>query len=201
MERGGEVMTKEGWKELSPKQQWDIQVALRGPDCPNSEGLKWFTTAVIRGVMQPVMRVGGTINEDLKLIIAPQDWGSSSLTFPHSIPKEVREVIRANLHEMALWNSHHFFEHVLTAAGHLEIPIAYVSNEVWREGVKEHVTFAAERFYQDLVTNGTSETLLKEFTRHMKERLAIHKPKLTPTEFKAKYGLNLPTFASSIGGK
>lgn len=102
--------TKEEWAQFDGKKQWDIQVALRGPDCTKPESIKWFSTAVLRGVMQKAMRVGGTVNEDLRLIILPQAG-------PHGALK--------------CWAWSHFSEHVRIAAHWLEIPVILVPWHTW----------------------------------------------------------------------
>lgn len=165
-------MTKEGWKDLAPKQQWDIQVALRGPDCNDSEGLKWFTTAVIRGQMSKVMRVGGTINEDLNLIIVPQEWSSSSsLIFEPGLPAEVKQIIKAHV-KLGLWNAHHFYEHVITAASHLGVPIGYVETLPWQKVALQHPAIAAKAYLTSLKTLGNGEGVIKELERHLKTQLS-----------------------------
>lgn len=163
-------MTKETWKELSPKQQWDIQVALRGPDCQDSECMKWFTTAVIRGQMSPIQRVGGTVNEDLKLVIVPQEWGSSQVIYPPTTTREVREVIRAHLLRIGTWNSHHFFEHIITAATHMGLPVGYVDTQVWQTVIMTHPKVAGKAFIESL-TNLAEVNEAAEMERHYKSML------------------------------
>ena len=112
-----EHLTKEAWSRMSGKEQWDIQVALRGPDSFYGETVKWYTTAVIRGKVQEVMRVGGTVNNYLNLVILP---GHGSI-----VDKKKRD-----------WNCGHFVEHVQLAAHHLKIPCLTIPNELWHETMR-----------------------------------------------------------------
>lgn len=119
-------MTKTAWAELTPKAQWDIQVAMRGPDCQNSEGIKWLTTGVIRWAMHTVMRVGGSLNEDLKIILVPNDC--------YTLDKE----IRAKTEDKTLsWSPAHFFQHVIEAAHWLGITAVPIPNEVYLQAVRQ----------------------------------------------------------------
>jgi hypothetical protein len=88
-------MTKDLWETLSGKERWDLMVAMRGPDVDNSQislRIKTLTTAVLRGVMQDVYRVGGTIGKP-KSIVVPEDVHKS--LFPGAL---------------------HFFGHIYDAA-------------------------------------------------------------------------------------
>lgn len=107
-------ITKERWNELSEKAQWDIKVALRGPDSYYGETLKWFTTSVIRGAVRDVFRVGGTVNSKLNLVILPYQTHS----------------YEAN---RKAWNAGHFIEHITLAAEWIGIPILYVPEKLWHE--------------------------------------------------------------------
>jgi len=108
--------TQEQWDALSEKGQWDIKVALRGPDSYYGETLKWFTTAVIRGTVRKLFRVGGTVNRDLKLVILP-----------------INDGIYQAKKEKTSWNSNHFVEHIMTAADWLQIPVLYIPASLWHE--------------------------------------------------------------------
>ena len=108
-------MTKEKWEKLTTKAQWDIQAAFRGPDLKSSNLVKWWTTSVIRGQMKNVTRVGGLVNDNLPMVIVPQDWKVVS--------------------EQGHFDSYHFLEHVMTAAQYLYIPIASLPGDWWRECV------------------------------------------------------------------
>lgn len=108
-------MTTSQWDDLNEKAQWDIKVALRGPDSYYGETLKWFTTSVIRGQMKGVFRVGGTVNSDLQLIIIPSDGGYSHPANKYS------------------WNARHFIEHVSLAAEWLHIPRFSIDSVLWHD--------------------------------------------------------------------
>ena len=123
------------WGRLSGKQQWDILVALRGPDCGNSEIIKWFTTAVIRGEMSPVMRVGGTVNTDLKAVVLPEKFQS-----PYIAPAK----------EGMPWNSGHFFQHVTEAATILGLPLVVVKQEQWDKAMSMGATDATSVLIEGL---------------------------------------------------
>ncbi len=118
-------MTKTRWAELTGKQQWDLQVALRGPDCQFSEPIKWLTTSVLRWAMHTVMRVGGTLNEDLKIIIVPDN--------PHKIDQDIRG--RVGEERVFAWSPSHFFNHVREAAEVCSIPVFGVPNKPYFEAV------------------------------------------------------------------
>lgn len=109
-------MTKKQWAGLDEKQQWDVIVALRGPDSFYGETLKWFTTSVIRGQMAPIMRVGGLVNEDLKLVILP--FGPGPLSDETATTG---------------WNYSHFLQHVQEAASNLELDSLYVPSVLWHK--------------------------------------------------------------------
>jgi hypothetical protein len=115
-------MTKSKWADLTPKQQWDTLVAMRGPDAHSSEPIKWFTTAVIRGAMRSVMRVGGTVNSDCNLIIVPSKWGRTRSGEKSTIPPIWQGV-----------NWQHFFQHVYEAAEVLDIPRCDYPDPKWWE--------------------------------------------------------------------
>lgn len=102
------------WNALSPKAQWDVISALRGPDLLITyplpldryafwgvrEGsnpppidvtvaVKYHTTAVIRAKMREVLRVGGMVNEHSTCITLPVHW-----SWPHHFPQHVRDAAR-----------------------------------------------------------------------------------------------------------
>ena len=99
VKEGSGGVTKAQWANLSPKQQWDCLVALRGPDCFQSDKIKWFTTSVIRGQMGEIMRVGGLVNNEMKLVILPHD-----LCIPNPI------VVKDHPLQFG-WCGDHFFTH------------------------------------------------------------------------------------------
>ena len=111
-------MTKSGWADLSDKAQWDIKVALRGPDANFPETLKWFTTSVIRGQVREVFRVGGLVNADLNLVVLP--YGSLEEEDSSYPPQPFR------------WNYDHFFTHVQEAAFHLGVPKLQLPGQTYR---------------------------------------------------------------------
>lgn len=120
-------MTKTGFARLSEKAQWDIKVALRGPDSNYGETLKWFTTSVIRGQMQEVFRVGGLVNDDLKLIVIP----GGSTKGEGKVNKIYAEVGPYG------WNYSHFLDHVRVAAGYLEVPELRIETDFWHKVMQE----------------------------------------------------------------
>lgn len=103
-------LSAEQWASFSPKAQWDCIVALRGPDAlVHQDGIKWLTSAVIRGRLREVMRVGGMVNVDLPAVVVP----ASSSAF--------------------MWNARHFFDHVQEAARYLQIPTVMVPAGLYLE--------------------------------------------------------------------
>ncbi len=150
-------MTKTRWAELSEKQQWDVQVALRGPDCQYSESIKWVTTSVIRWALHTIMRVGGILNEDLKLIIIPSDcW---------SLNKEVKHATR-----VMCWSPQHFFQHVAEAAKVCEIPVVSVPNVIYIQAVSLDINWAMVKLWEWADAHTTHAFLAKELARHCSTR-------------------------------
>ena len=123
-------MTKTKWTELTPKQQWDVYVALRGPDCQHSDPIKWLTTAVIRWAMGGIMRVGGAINADGGGVIVPADC--------HTLDDKIRAT-QGGLSALS-WSSTHFFSHVTEAAMILGLPVYVIPPEVYFKAVSKHST-------------------------------------------------------------
>ena len=123
-------MIKAEWDVLSAKAQWDIKVALRGPDSYYGETLKWYTTSVVRGQIRHVFRVGGTINKSLAAIITPKRG-----CFPEADP--------------TTWNHHHFIEHVRLAAVHLRIPDMRISSDLWHKAMQSPCTWMAARMIME----------------------------------------------------
>lgn len=107
-------MTKEEWKGLSKKQQWDVLVSLRGPDIKGSETLKHFTTGVIRKAMSNLIRVGGQLS-DLGFVVVPTP--GMNVFYGGGGP------IRVDLDHFAL--------HTYEAAEILGVPIVCVPGDVW----------------------------------------------------------------------
>lgn len=133
-------MTKENWKLLSKKQQWDILVALRGPDIRNSEVIKNFTTGVIRRAMSTVIRVGGQLS-DLNFVAVPSGTVFKGLT---GGPLQI--------------DLDHFCLHTREAAENLGVPVLYVSVSVWEQMVLAHNrTASAAILYKWLAANDIAE--------------------------------------------
>ena len=120
-------MTKTKWVELTPKQQWDVLVSLRGPDCQHSESIKWLTTAVIRWAMHSILRVGGTINSTLPGVIIPFDYMTLETQISAGQGKSVLS-----------WSPAHFFQHVEEAAQILGIPVYTVPPDVYIKAAAKH---------------------------------------------------------------
>lgn len=145
-------MSLEQWSNLSEKAQWDIKVALRGPDSYYGETLKWFTTSVIRGRVRKVFRVGGTVNSDLKLVVVS--------VLPH---KEIREKTQ--------WNCHHFMDHIRAAASHMGLPQLFVPEDLWHETMQMSSPIEAiDKLVKELDGSPglakVSPALLTELKRH-----------------------------------
>lgn len=146
-------MTKDKWDQLPPKAQWDIIVALRGPDCHHAETIKWFSTSVIRGVMSGTgMRVGGLINDDLKAVVIPQ--GFSGIISSEG-KKVGAEAVRW------FWNSSHFFTHIIEAAQWINLPVIMVPTKVYVEAIDSHRHKAVAKFISAL-EDGTPEYFYQE---------------------------------------
>lgn len=105
-------MTVKAWEALTPKQRWDVIVAMRGPDCRNSEPIKWVSTAIIRHAMRDVIRVGGLINPYLKAVF-----------YCPNLPKGVKGE--------ATFDPHHFSTHVEEASEILGIPYLMIPADIW----------------------------------------------------------------------
>ena len=152
--------TKDEWAKFQGKQQWDIQVALRGPDCTKPEAIKWFSTSVIRGVISGAMRVGGVVNDDLRLIILPEAG-------PYGAAKS--------------WAWDHFKDHVVTAAHWLVIPILYVPWGIWwndrildpHQYGQELYKFLVKVSAEDRYTSKQYTTYAEEIARHLKATWGI----------------------------
>ena len=112
------ALTKAEWDKMSEKAQWDIKVALRGPDSYYGETLKWYTTGVIRGRCRKVFRVGGSVNQDLRAVVLPDNRGGD-----HTYKKAGKMG----------WNANHFVEHIEAAASWLGLPILYVPHDMWHD--------------------------------------------------------------------
>jgi hypothetical protein len=79
-------LTKPEWKTLNKKQQWDVLVALRGPDWASSKAgyLKWLTTGVIRERMWGLLKPEGgsaTRNQEMNWVTVPNTSKSLAPNF------------------------------------------------------------------------------------------------------------------------
>ena len=106
-------ITRDEWKALEGKGQWDVKAALRGPDLVNSEMIKWFGTSVIRGKLRNITRVGGMVNDDLGIIIVAAGGSGKD--------------------HHAGFDHHHYFAHLRDAASWLGIPVMLVTKGVYWE--------------------------------------------------------------------
>jgi hypothetical protein len=184
------LSTKE-WDAFTPKQRWDVIVALRGPDVARSEIIKWFTTSVIRGKMREVMRVGGQVNNDLNLIILPAGMSAPDLVarpvkaagyygeyFDGPNPIHIghaKECGYCSWLEKELeyhrgrqrWESYHFLTHTSEAAEILSIPIFTVPPEAWVEALNTgYYQKAIKSFARYASDAPRSKTHAKELDRH-----------------------------------
>lgn len=156
-------MTKGAWAELNGKQQWDVMVAMRGPDTNHSELIKWVSTSVIRWAMHSVMRVGGTLNEDLKLIIVPTD--------PHSLDRDSQAKVGG---VVGAWNSAHFFQHVIEAAYVLGITVCPIPNEVYLAGLaNHHQAHMLIGIYKWMKDQSSYKKSTEEVKRHLKDQFGF----------------------------
>ena len=167
-------MNKEDWKNLTPKEQWDVVVAMRGPDCHNSEPIKWLTTAVLRSAMKDTIRVGGTINDDLKVVVVPSNWSNYSL-----YADQVKEVCKPPssisgqplLSMSALFYPGHFFQHVIEAAQILDVDQLYVDKKVWFKAFSSanYVTSIVESLLEGISKQPTlhPDPLIKILSDHL----------------------------------
>lgn len=150
-------LTASQWNRLSEKAQWDIKVALRGPDANYGDTLKWFTTSVIRGKVSEVFRVGGLVNHDLNLIVIPRGkkWGD-----PAPVQEAYRKVGYLG------WNYHHFIDHIKQAAAYLDLPELPIPAELWH------------RLMQGQSARGSGEELLTYLLTTDDSYLAPHQDEL-----------------------
>lgn len=135
-------MDRATWDQLPEKAQWDIKVALRGPDSYFGETLKWFTTAVIRGKCRGAFRVGGTVNNDLNLVILP------------------KHVMGSSIHQRLgkfTWNAEHFVDHVRVAANWLNIPVLKISEDLWYKVMQYDYSALAAKEILEKMKTGTRE--------------------------------------------
>jgi hypothetical protein len=148
-------ITKEAWEALSPKQKWDSIVALRGPDCPSSETIKWFTSSIIRGKLSQIMRVGGTVNDDLNLIVLP----NNPYLFNYA------EAERNGLRKQHLWSATHFCGHIGEAAVILNIPYIEIDPALWNDTMGLETSRAVIKLWQEMRQESAKEELARHFKR------------------------------------
>ena len=144
-------LTPSQWRSLPDKGKWDIQVALRGPDSYYGEALKWYTTGVIRGHVRNVMRVGGTVNTDLRLVVCPLDRTGKKVTDS--------------------WNAGHFLDHIIAAATWLGLPVLYIPTQRWHEIMQgNHSSTAGKEILEEARRLGetSQKPLINELRRHLK---------------------------------
>lgn len=156
------MITKSTFEALSEKEKWDIFVAMRGPDCQFSETVKYYTTSVLRFWMSKVIRVGGLVNHDLKLILIPK-WGIEK--YSGTIPGWQKD--------HTSWNYDHFFEHVRSAAQALGVPELKIDAATWFDAMEksEHYVHAGVKCYKSLSPEDQSSLLGKELHRHLERWL------------------------------
>ena len=148
-------MDQARWNELKGKGQWDIMVAMRGPDAHSSDAMKWYTTSVLRGQMSGIYRVGGLVNTDLNLVVLPAGYDGDS---------------------DGSWNWEHFTSHVATAAQWISVPILYITSNVWHKAMKKSISGAgrvilaeAEEAAAELRYPKINPAHVAELARHLKE--------------------------------
>lgn len=141
------ILSLDRWEKLSPKQRWDILVALRGPD-QSSSLLKWFTSAVIRHAMQDVLvkiigkGAGGMINDSLNAVVLPE-WSrvykEKGVGHRYEEVQEGDELVIKSVYieprypRIAWFNMEHFVEHIGEAAQYLEIPIITIPPSAYED--------------------------------------------------------------------
>jgi len=147
-------MTKEKWSALCGKGQWDVLVALRGPDVYYSDTIKWFTTSVIRGAMVGVIRIGGMVNYAFNVVVLPDGSppGLNALLKNPSIPSMYKPSLE------------HFLHHVREAAQWLDIPTLTVKAPVWEVAMSAPAQTAARLIVEQFppITDGSGVSLRPE---------------------------------------
>ena len=163
-------MTKTQWAELTGKQQWDVMVALRGPDCQHSENIKWVTTSVIRWALHTIMRVGGTLNDDLRVVVVPASGGLG-------LDKPIRDQMSKD--RVRSWSPSHFFQHVDEAAQVLGIPTHWVDGEVYLRAMREpQILHTIVRLWEAAQADEAKQDLAIELGRHLFSRWGVAPEKI-----------------------
>lgn len=175
-------ISKDRWEGLSPKEKWDVIVALRGPDCPHSDSIKWFTTSVIRHTVSKVMRVGGLINyAGPKFVVVPV----GPLQLIKSKKKTAKEAAAAGeslqsysyssftvepTPPFAYWDYSHFFGHVMEAAMVLGLSVIQLPADEWLKAVVNGRYHLFDAFYQAVSKHYGDKhdftLLMKDFANH-----------------------------------
>jgi len=125
-------MTRQKWLNLTEKQRWDVMVALRGPDIHKSTTLKWYTTAVIRAQVFPIIRCEGgsaTVNDRDSFVVVPNYVGSNEGTF----------------------DLDHFIGHIHKACEPLDLKMVKIPWEAYQAGLREDIYHAAKRWMAALM--------------------------------------------------
>lgn len=167
-------MTKEEWKGLSKKAQWDVLVSLRGPDIKGSETLKHFTTGVIRKAMSNLIRVGGQLS-DLGFVVVP--------TPGMNVFYGVGGPVRVDLDHFAL--------HTYEAAEILGVPIVCVPGDVWEAMVVSGGTSKAMILFCGWAQEHTHQINGSLWSSHIKGLIDYYGPG-------EKYNLHLAPPAPSV---
>lgn len=188
--------TSEEWARLTPKQQWDTIVALRGPDLRGSDSAKWYSTSVIRGKMRGILRVGGMVNTDLNLMILPSggDVGikprpnkpmkteaPNKLYYPTYVEEHLehekcvycayQEEKIDHLSSIPRFDYSHFFQHIHEAGDILSIPVMFIDSTVWSNAMFQYSYTRAGLVVLDwaLKQEGAfSASIIKELKRHLR---------------------------------
>ena len=134
------TVSKEFWAALSEKAQWDVKVAMRGPDCFNSEHIKFWTTGPLRWACRDAFRVGGQLNDRINFVIVP----SGSITGP----------FKPELLGGLGFNWQHFSQHVREAAEHIGLPIVQVKADVYLQATQQ-----SPKTFGPLLLNNIKKTI------------------------------------------
>lgn len=114
--------------------------------------------------MHSIMRVGGTLNEDLGVIIIP----NNTFKLDHLI-KEKQGDVRA-----MCWSPTHFFNHVVEAAHACDIMVWGVNTGTYMEAVNTvGPAWALTSLYHKLKGDPNQSILVGEIRRHMKAQFGI----------------------------
>lgn len=154
-------MTQIEWDKLPEKARWDIISALRGPDVVHSDNIKWFGTSVIRAKMITLTNTHGLVNNSLNLILVPSDHRLLS-------KEELKTYTDAKLPTDMLVDGNHFFNHLITAAQWLKIPLIPIEGKVYREAMREESRLKALHKVIEWAEEAKSTYLYNLFTPELK---------------------------------